>query len=156
MVFFHECLALGIAKNSSLAPDGFRNKKSWIDLTGETGGVELNKFHIHYFRTRLKSEITPVPRGYRRVCGIAVKLADTAGSHKDRLGPYHCSFTFNECNQAMYLTVFDDQFRNLGLFQEFDTSRSDLINKHGFNIRSRGIAAGMQDPGYPVGSFLCK
>jgi hypothetical protein len=82
VVFSHESMASFVNETSPLTTHRFRNKKVLCVGMIETGGVELNEFHVSYFCSGSVGHGYTVPCGHIRVAGVDVYFASTASAEQ--------------------------------------------------------------------------
>jgi hypothetical protein len=88
-VFLHKALALGVAQNSAFSPDALGNQDSHLV---DTGGVELEKFHVHQGNPGPGHQGGPVASVRQGVGGGLEHPAETAGGEQYRLGAEDMNF----------------------------------------------------------------
>jgi hypothetical protein len=83
VIALHEALEVDVAKNATLAAQGFAEWETWRAFDGQSGGVELHELQITKDSAGFARNRYAITGGDFRIGGIAVKLAESSSGEQN-------------------------------------------------------------------------
>ncbi len=157
VLVLHEAVAVFVDQNGAFAAQGFREQGHGVGAGREGRGVELDELQVHQAGTGPRGHGETVARGFPRVGGVEVELAQAAGrQHHGGREMEHAPAVRLDGQHAHDLAVLDDQIDGEGLVHHPDGGGT----AHGFHqgahdLGARGVA-GVQDAAAAVGGLAAE
>src|SRR5438270_2187365 len=98
MITRHEIFPALVPQNPALAPDGFRNQERFRQWMEETGGMELDEFHVRDDRADAPGHSHAVARRDVGISRVEINFPATAGRKDEPIGAdgFHFATSFVE------------------------------------------------------------
>ena len=93
MISRHEIFAPAIAQDSAFAANSFRNQKRTLFGVKQTGGMELDEFHVRNGDAGAPCHGHAITRRNRRIRRIEINFAAPAGGQHDPIASNRLDFT---------------------------------------------------------------